>query len=82
MTGVLRDWDPPAERQGPPPLAIYEPGHGPIWVATLPNWRNRALVGSAAAVAVAIVGALIRSLGVAGVRRPLQGDRPRCILPT
>ena len=53
MTDVLRDWGPPPEDRRPPALAIYEPGHGPIWVATLPNWRTRALVGFATAVAVA-----------------------------
>jgi hypothetical protein len=54
MTDALRDWRPTPEHRSPQPLAIYQPGHGPIWVATLPNWRNRALVGSAAAVVVTI----------------------------
>jgi hypothetical protein len=54
MTEALRDWAPPPEDQMPPSLAIYQPEHGPIWVATLPNWRNRAFVGSAATVAIAI----------------------------
>ena len=54
MTDALRDWCPTPEDQGPPGLTVYEPSHGPVWVATLPNWRNRVLVGFAVTAAVTI----------------------------
>ena len=37
MTGAMRDRGPAPESQWQPPLAVYEPSHGPMWVATLPK---------------------------------------------
>ena len=54
MTDALRYWDPALDRRPRPILTIYEPRHGPIWVATLPNWRKRIVISSATAFAAAV----------------------------
>lgn len=54
MTDALRHWDPALDRRPRPILAVHEPRHGPIWVATLPNWRKRIVISSATAFAAAV----------------------------
>jgi hypothetical protein len=53
MTEAAVDWLSEPEQDEGPYLALVEPDHGPIWVATLPNWRKR-LVVTGAVVVVAV----------------------------
>ena len=54
MTNAASGWVHEPRPGHPPRLTVYEPRPGPIWVASLPDWRKRlTIAGAVAAIPIA-----------------------------
>jgi hypothetical protein len=62
MTNAAWELELQAGPSGPARLALYEPAHGPVWVAGLPNWRRRLTMAGAVGVVPLVAWLRNRSL--------------------